>query len=204
MSTDPAPLNAISPMRELGEPDGRKRTLFARVVDEVKKFAGMALYLWVVFGLFVLHERIVLAERHIDYRFYGFAVVNAFVLAKVMLVAEDLGLGERFKSRALVYPILYKSILFAIVFMCFYVVEEVLVGVIKGKTILASMPSIGGGSLDGIISVGVIVAVALIPFFAFREVGRAIGEQKLRALLLTRDRPADRPQVGLPEPADHG
>jgi len=204
MSTDPAPLNPISPTRELGEPEGHKRTLLARVIDEVMKFAGMALYLWVVFGLFVLHERIVLEEHHIDYRFYGFAVVNAFVLAKVMLVAEDLGLGERFKGRALVYPILYKSILFAIVFLCFYVVEEVLVGVMKGKTIPASMPSIGGGSFDGIISVGVIVAVALIPFFAFREVGRAIGEWKLRALLFTRGGQADRPQVGLAEPADHG
>ena len=204
MSADPAPVNTAAPAPDLRKPHGRKRKLLTRVIDEAKKFAGMALYLWVLFGLFVLHERIVLAKHNIDYKFYGFAVVNALVLAKVMLIAEDLGLGERFKSRPLVYPILYKSVLFAIVFLCFDVIEEVLVGVVQGKTIFASVPSIGGGSASGIISVGVIIAVALIPFFAFREVGRAIGERELRALLFTRGRQVDRPDVRLPGPTHHG
>ena len=65
-----------------------------------------------------------------------------------------------------------------------------IVGVIKGKTIGESMPSIGSGSLGDVIFVGIILAVALIPFFAFREVGRAIGERKLHALLFrTREGP---------------
>jgi len=38
----------------------------------------------------------------------------------------------------------------------------------------------------GILSVGAIVFVALIPFFAFREIGRVIGKSELWSLLLTR------------------
>ena len=57
----------------------------------------------------------------------------------------------------------------------FDVVEEVIVGVFKGKTIGESIPVIGGGTPSGVFFVGIILAVALIPFFAFREVGRAIG-----------------------------
>jgi hypothetical protein len=33
--------------------------------------------------------------------------------------------------------------------------------------------------------VGIILAVALIPFFAFRAVGRAIGERELHSLMFT-------------------
>jgi hypothetical protein len=36
----------------------------------------------------------------------------------------------------------------------------------------------------GILAVGLIVFVALIPFFAFSEIGRVMGEDKLRSLLL--------------------
>ena len=61
--------------------------------------------------------------------------------------------------------------------------EEVIVGLFKGKTIGESIPSIGGGTPSGVFFVGVILAVALIPFFAFREVGRAIGGRALHSLM---------------------
>ena len=48
-----------------------------------------------------------------------------------------------------------------------------------------SIPSIGGGTPSGVFFVGVILAVALIPFFAFREVGRVIGERELHSLMFT-------------------
>ena len=168
--------------------DGRGRNVRGKIIHETKKFLGMAAYLWVMFGLFALHESIVLAKHQMSYKFYGFAIINSLVLAKVMLIAEDLHLGERFRDRPLVYPVLYKALLFAIVFICFDLAEEVLLGLVRGKTLAQSVPDIGGGSLGGILSVAVIITVALIPFFAFREVGRVIGERELRALLFTNDR----------------
>jgi hypothetical protein len=69
--------------------------------------------------------------------------------------------------------------------LVFDVVEEVIVGVFKGKTIGESIPVIGGGTPSEVFFVGVILAVALIPFFAFREVGRVIGERELRSLMFT-------------------
>jgi len=55
----------------------------------------------------------------------------------------------------------------------------------EGKTIGESVPTIGGGTPSGVFFVGIILAVALIPFFAFREVGRAIGERALHSLMFT-------------------
>ena len=48
--------------------------------------------------------------------------------------------------------------------MGFHIIEEMVVGVVRGRTIAQSFPAIAGGSLQEILSVGAIVFVALIPF----------------------------------------
>jgi hypothetical protein len=63
------------------------------------------------------------------------------------------------------------------------VAEKVIAGALRGESIEASVPAIGGGGLVGLICVAVILFVALIPFFAFKHVGRAIGEEQLNAML---------------------
>jgi hypothetical protein len=143
----------------------------------------MAIYLWVLFFMFSLHEYIVITKYNISYAFWGLPLVNALVLAKVMLVAEDLHLGERFKARPLIYPIVYKSAIFTAVFICFHVVEEAVIEFFHQKSASESLSSVGGGSLRGILSVAAIMILALSPFFAFRELGRVIGEREMRSLL---------------------
>jgi hypothetical protein len=185
MRTKPLQRSGASPISGEGTLLERKLGLKQRLFDEVIKFLAIAFYLWVMFGVFALHESVVSAKDHIEYHFYGFALVNALILGKVMLVAEDLHFADWFKDRPLIYPILCRAVAFSILFLVFDVVEEVIVGVFKGKTIGESIPSIGGGSPSGVFFVGIILAVALIPFFAFRAVGRAIGEQELHALIFT-------------------
>ena len=193
------PLQTDDASRTSGEGTLHKRTrdLKHRVLDEVINFLAIALYLWVTFGVFALHEWVVSAKDHIDYHFYGFALVNALLLGKVMLVAEDLHFADWFKDRPLIYPILCKAVAFSILFLVFDVAEEVIVGVFKGKTIAESIPSIGGGTPSGVFFVGIILAVALIPFFAFREVGRAIGERELHSLMFTSGPKAAAFQLGM-------
>jgi fumarate reductase subunit C len=183
MQSKPLRIDGASRISGEGTLPERKLGLKQRVFDEVIKFLAIAFYLWVMFGVFALHESVVSAKNHIDYHFYGFAVINALILGKVMLVAEDLHFADWFKDRPLIYPILCKAVAFSILFLVFDVLEEVLVGVFKGKTIGESIPTIGGGTPSGVFFVAVILAVALIPFFAFRAVGRAIGERELHSLM---------------------
>jgi fumarate reductase subunit C len=168
-----------------GTPHERNHDLKQRIFNEAIKFFGIAFYLWVMFGVFALHESVVSAKNHIDFHFYGFAVVNALILGKVLLVAEDLHFADWFKGRPLIYPILCKAVAFSALLLIFDVVEEVLVGIFKGKTIDDSIPSIGGGSPTGVFFVAIILAVALIPFFALREIGRVIGERELHSVIFT-------------------
>lgn len=163
--------------------DETARTLKQRLAEEMRRFFVMFVYLWILFGLFVLNEQIILRQHGISFSSQGFALVNALVLAKVMLIAEDLNLGHWLRERPLIYPILHESFVFAILFICFHVVEHVVVGWFKGETVAASVPAIGGGGFAGLLCVTLILFISLIPFFAFRNVDRALGGGQLRALL---------------------
>ena len=101
------------------------------------------------------------------------------MLAKVLITGEDLKFGTRFKDKPLIYSILYKCFIFKLFLIGFHIVERVIGGVVRGRSIAQSFPTIGGGSVQGILSVGATVFVALIPFFAFREIARVIGHSEL-------------------------
>jgi hypothetical protein len=162
------------------------RNLKERASDEFKRFFTIFLYLWVVFGLLYIHKSIILSENHLDYPEHAFAIINAFIFAKVLLIGEHLRLGTRFGDRPLIYPILHKCFMFTIVLLCFHIAENVLVGVWRGKTLANSFPSMGGGSLKGILSVAVMCFVVLLPFFGFREIGRVVGRKELWLLIVKR------------------
>jgi hypothetical protein len=184
-----------------GRDPSRKRSVKARVFDEAKKFVGIFIYLAVVFGLFVLHEWVVLSSEHLPYRFYGFALINALILAKIMLVAEGLHYAEKFQSKPLVFPIIYKALAFTVLLMGAYVVEETAVAMFHGDSAAQAIPRIGGGTIGGIAAVATIICFALIPFFAFRELSRVFGEAELHALLFTCGVQAGRSQATAPRSA---
>src|SRR5680860_89520 len=159
-----------------------KPTLKDRVLQEAKKFAGFFFYLWVVFTVLLLHEWIVLSENHIGFTFYGLATINALVLAKIMLVAEHFRFAEALKQKPLIYPIAYKAVAFTTLLLIAYVLEEMLAGWLGGHGFLASVPAVGGG-LVGALTLWLIFCAALLPFFAFKELERAVGPDMIRKLL---------------------
>jgi len=165
----------------------RRRSLKEKVIHEVKQLFFMFFYLWMVCGLFVLNQTVVLGERNIGYTaVHGVALVNALVLAKVMLIAEDVRFANRFENRALIYPILLKACAFAVLFIVAYALEKVVVGLVAGETASASLPYLGADTLKGLFCVWAIMFVSLIPFFTIREIARVIGGRELWNLVFRR------------------
>jgi len=54
------------------------------------------------------------------------------------------------------------------------------------KTIAQSIPALGGGGLEGILLVGLMVFIVLIPFFSFMEIARVVGEDELLSIIFKR------------------
>lgn len=163
-----------------------KPTLRARVAREMRHYVVLFLYLWALFGLFVLNESVVERSHGDTFVLQGFAVINALVLAKVMLLAEMLDLTGWLRRRPLVWTILFEAGLCTFLFMVVHVLERAITGAIHGEHISAGMSSFGGGGLEGVAVVAAIIFVSLLPFFTFKHVARAVGPERMRAILLAR------------------
>jgi hypothetical protein len=140
--------------------------------EEGKRLFWISLYLWVLLGLFSIHKSLVLNEPNLSWH-QGFAT-------EIFHVADNL------KHRPLIYPIMFKSAVFAVLLVSFYLLEEILVGLWHGKTIAESIQTVGGGTFKGILVVGFIMFIVLMPFFALREFGRVVGENELYELFFVR------------------
>lgn len=152
-----------------------------KAYGEFKEFLVIALYLWVIFGLFLLYKSVILAEHHISFAAHGVALINALVLSKFVLIARALHLGE-VDDAPLIYGTLLKSALFSLVLACCKILEEAAVGLYHGKSFSESIADLGGGTLKGILTLTVLLFVLLIPFFAFDELKKVLGEAKLAQL----------------------
>jgi hypothetical protein len=154
-----------------------KQTLKRRVVHEAREYLLISCYLFAVFSLFALYKMVILAEVHIDLALHGFALFNALALGKVMLVAQELHLGDQFRDAPLIYPTLLKSFLFTIVLACFKIVEDGAVEILHGKAFHAVL--FAGATWKGDLILSFLVFVMLIPFFGFTELRRVFGADRL-------------------------
>ena len=82
------------------------RTLKRRAYQELKEYLAITLYLWLVFGLFILYKSVLLSERGFSLVAHGIALFNALALGKIMLVARAFHFADYFKEKPLVYPTL--------------------------------------------------------------------------------------------------
>ena len=164
---------------------GDKKSLEERAVSELKEYAVITAYLWLLFALFSLHKELV---QGLDISAWqqGFAIMNALIFGKVILIGQALEVGKGLERRALVWVVLGKSLTFAILLLAFHLVEEAIRAWFEGKPLSEAFADLGG-TLPGLLSYAAIFFVALIPFFAFREAGRVLGNGALWDLFLHSD-----------------
>ena len=163
-----------------------KGSLKERAIEELRVFWLLALYLWVFLGSFTLYRRLILAETGTSYLHYGIALIEALVVAKVVLVGRMFGFSHRFENRRLIVPVLYKTVLFAILVALFSVAEKLVEGWIHGKGLLDGFREIEGLGLDEIAARMLTLVVAFVPVFAFGELSRVIGAKRLAAMFFTK------------------
>jgi hypothetical protein len=152
-----------------------------KIWREIKNFAVIFLYVWVFDGLFTLHKALILDHPFLSGQIFAF--INAFVLAKIILILEIMKVGEVFPSKPPVVRIALKAALFGLLLLAFSVLEESLTGWFHGRTFGQSISEIGGGRLEGMLIVAIIIAVALVPYLICQEIGRAVGNEKLLLLI---------------------
>ena len=165
------------------------RGLKERALEELKAFWIIALYLWLFLGSFTAYRKLILAESGVTYVHFGVALIQALVIAKVVLIGRIFGFTRRFDDAPLVLPVLYKSILFGLLVILFGVLEHLVEGWIRDKSAIEGLRQIAAVGADEIGARMLTLTVAFVPFFAFAELGRVLGMRKLARLFFARPEP---------------
>ena len=163
-----------------------KANLKERAVQEFKLFWVIALYLWLFLGSFTIYRRLIVDETGAAYLHYGIAVIEALVIAKVVLIGKMFGFSRRFEDQPLILPVLYKSILFGILVMLFGVVEHLVEGWVHKQGLWGGLRALGELGAYELGARSLMLIVAFVPFFAFWEIGRVLGAQKLAAMFFAK------------------
>ena len=122
-----------------GEAKSGTRT---RLLAELKTAAVVSVYLALFLSAVTTYRRLLLAEYQIGYFHYGYALIEALVLAKVIVFGSALGLGERFRDRPLIVPTLYKTLYFGVLVLAFSVLEHLINSWWHGETAGAAVEAI--------------------------------------------------------------
>lgn len=153
--------------------------LKTRAIQEFKLFWIIALYLWFFLGLFTIYRRLIVAESGAAYLHYGIAVIEALVIAKVILIGKMFSFSRRFEDRPLIVPVLYKSLLFGIFVLLFGVLEHLVDGWIHERGLLGGLRDLSELSSYELGARVLMLIAAFIPFFALWEISRTLGPQTL-------------------------
>jgi hypothetical protein len=156
-----------------------------KALSGLKRFGVIFAYLWGLLAIFSLHKSLVLSESGIQYR-QSFAIVNALMLAKIIFLAEEMKVGERYEREPLVYAMIFKAAIYSALLSAFEILESIVIGYFHGKALIECLSDVGGGTPFGIITTTLLAFFALLPFFGLREFCQVVGEPELYRLLFVK------------------
>lgn len=151
-----------------------------KAMHEFREMVVIFLYLAFFFCALVTYSMLLLNEFHVRYWNYAFALINALVITKVIMIGEYAKVGRKYEARALFLSAIWKALLFGLLVFGFHVVEEVIKRLLHGADISRATREI---RVDELLGRSIVVFCTFIPLFAFREFRRVLGKDKFRALL---------------------
>ena len=153
------------------------------------EYAINVVYLALVFAAFTEFRRLVLASYDIAYTNYGFAVIQALVLGKVIMIGSVFRIGRSLEDKPLIYPTLWKTAVFVVFVGVFKLVEHVIGVMWHGEGLGSALADLSWEEFDVVAANSVVVLVAFIPFFAIKELERVYGRDKILFVFFQRVRP---------------
>jgi hypothetical protein len=166
----------------MNAPGKKTEVLAKKVGHELKEYGINVVYLTIVFATITEYRRLLLAAHDIVYTAYWIPVIEALILGKVISIGGIFHIGRRLEDKPLIYPTLYKTVAFTLLVVVFKLAEHVIKSLVTGEGVAAGIAEFTGQGWKVILANGMILCVALIPFFAMKEMGRVLGREKIARL----------------------
>jgi hypothetical protein len=161
-----------------------------KTIHELWELAWVFLYLAFFFCSLELYSVLLLRDFHVKYLNFGFALINALVIAKVILLGEYARIGRKYEEQPLILSAAYKAILFVVLVFVFHLVEELVKRLLHNGHFAGALAQV---RVNYLLGRGIIVFCTFLPLFAFRELRRVLGEKKFMDLFF---RSGARPDQG--------
>jgi hypothetical protein len=155
-------------------------TLKQKARHEAKEMVELFLYLAFFFAAVVLYDMFLLDRYHSAYLNFGFAVLNALVVTKVIMIGEYAKLAKRFESKPLLLSTVWKAGIFCLLVFFFQALEEVAKALIHGTELAQASHEV---RFDRLAARIIVVFCAFVPLFGFRELRRVMSEEEFRRLV---------------------
>ena len=150
-----------------------------KAANELKEFVAISLYLALLFCALTTYTMLLLRKYDISYLSYSFAIINALIIAKVILIGEMAHLGRRAEARPFHETVLYKSFVYSLLVFAFHFLEEFIKRLIHHKPFGTVWHDIDYNDLA---AKTIIIFLVFIPLFCFTELRRILGDQAFHAL----------------------
>jgi hypothetical protein len=119
----------------------------------------------------------------ISYAPFGVPIIKALILGKFILLGHMAGLGGRYTERRVISIIASKALLYLALLIVLSVVEEAVMALIHGQTVIEAFSEAWSGKLWQIVATSFIVLLVLIPYMAVRELNESL-DGRLWAMLM--------------------
>jgi hypothetical protein len=149
---------------------------------EFIEYAAVSAYLAAFFCAIVAYTILLLKKYDLshDALNYTFAIINALIIGKVILIGKMINIARSTEKRPLYQTVLLKSVIYGLLVFGFHILEEFIKRLIHGEpsgTVWHDM------HYEDLIGRSILIFLAFIPLFAFIELRRLIGEENLHALV---------------------
>jgi len=155
-----------------------------KISHEVNEYLVNFVYMAIVFSSIVLYRRLLLAEHGIHLNDYFAGVIGAAIIAKVVMIGAFLRISRKFEQSRLIFPVLYKAVLFTIWVMIFNVAEEFVRAYFQSFSFSDAFHELKSHLSLAWVGMMQLIMIIFIPFFAFKELVRRLGGEKIREIFL--------------------
>jgi hypothetical protein len=135
---------------------------------ELVEMLVLFLYLAFFFCAMALYDMLLLRDYHVRVLEFGFALINALVITKVIMIGEWAKVGRRHENKPLYVSIVWKAMIFGLLVFAFHVVEELIKRLVHGGSVSLASREI---RFDHLAGRSIVVFRVFVPLFAFRESG---------------------------------
>ena len=166
-----------------------KSSIASRLMEEVRAYAIISLYLWVCFGTLILYETSVLRADGVEFLPFGNALIKALILGKVLVIGRAINVGGKITRNVLFHRIVLKSLAMLSLLLIFTAIEELIVGIVHGQAISKIVAEFITRSWLQNLAPIVMMLLVLVPMITFEEIDRVLGEGSLKRMLFGHSAP---------------